>query len=87
VKAFNTCFSEMFDSPIIDRKRMDAFIAGNENDALDTVTDIVKSAGFNPIVIGDLSVSRTLENMQLLLIRLSIKHQYNGRTGWKILHE
>ena len=86
VKAFNTTFANDFSTPVIDGKQADAFIAGNDEDALQTVSELVNTAGFNPIVAGDLSVSRTLENMQLLLIQLGIKYNYNWLAGWKILH-
>src|SRR5215204_303359 len=86
VKAFNTTFAADFSQPVIDGKQVDAFIAGNDADALETVSELVKTAGFNPVVAGDLSVSRTLENMQLLLIRLGMKYNYNWLAGWKILH-
>jgi NADPH-dependent F420 reductase len=86
IKAFNTTFAADFSTPVIDGKQADAFIAGNDEDALHTVSEIVATAGFNPIVAGDLSVSRTLENMQLLLIQLGMKYDYNWLAGWKILH-
>jgi 8-hydroxy-5-deazaflavin:NADPH oxidoreductase len=86
IKAFNTTFAADFSSPVIDGKTADAFIAGNDEDALQTVSDLVLTAGFNPIIAGDLSVSRTLENMQLLLIQLGVKYNYNWLAGWKILH-
>jgi 8-hydroxy-5-deazaflavin:NADPH oxidoreductase len=86
VKAFNTTFAADFSTPVIDSKQVDAFIAGNDEDALQTVSELVSTAGFNPIVAGDLSVSRTLENMQLLLITLGMKYNYNWLAGWKILH-
>lgn len=86
VKAFNTTFTADFTTPVIDGKQVDAFVAGNEEEAVNTVSELVKTAGFNPIVAGDLSVSRTLENMQLLLIRLGMKYNYNWLAGWKILH-
>ena len=86
VKAFNTTFAADFSQPIIDGKQTDAFIAGNDAYALETVSDLVKTAGFNPIIAGDLPVSRTLENMQLLLIRLGMKYNYNWLAGWKVLH-
>jgi 8-hydroxy-5-deazaflavin:NADPH oxidoreductase len=47
---------------------------------------LVSTAGFNPIISGDLSISRSLESMQLHLIQLSMKHDYNWLAGWKILH-
>lgn len=86
IKAFNTTFAANFSTPVIDGKIVDAFIAGNNDEALNTVSEIVSTAGFNPIVAGELSVSRTLENMQLLLIQLGIKYNYNWLAGWKILH-
>ena len=86
IKAFNTTFAADFSAPVIDGKQVDAFIAGNDEEALETVKELVSTAGFNPIVAGDLSVSRTLENMQLLLIQLGMKYNYNWLAGWKILH-
>lgn len=86
IKAFNTTFAADFSTPVIDGKQVDAFIAGNDEEALEVVKELVETAGFNPIVAGDLSVSRTLENMQLLLIQLGMKYNYNWHAGWKILH-
>ena len=86
VKAFNTTFAADFSTPVIDGKQADAFIAGNDEEALQTVSELVTTAGFNPIVAGDLSVSGTLERMQLLLIQLGMKYNYNWLAGWKILH-
>ena len=86
VKAFNTTFAADFAAPVIDGKQVDAFIAGNNEEALQIVSELVSTAGFNPIVAGDLSVSRTLEGMQLLLIQLGMKYNYNWLAGWKILH-
>ncbi len=86
VKAFNTTFAADFLTPVIAGKQVDAFIAGNDDEAVATVSELVNAVGFNPVVAGDLSVSSTLESMQLLLIRLNIKYQYNWLAGWKILH-
>ncbi|WP_229733750.1 NADPH-dependent F420 reductase [Pontibacter amylolyticus] len=86
VKAFNTTFAANFATPVIDGKQVDAFIAGNDLEALQTVSELVETAGFNPLVAGDLSVSGTLERMQLLLIKLNMKYDYNWLAGWKILH-
>lgn len=83
VKTFNTTFAADFITPIIDGKTADAFIAGNNGDAIEAVTEIVKTSGFNPIVAGDLSVSRTLERMELLLIQLATKNNYNWLAGCK----
>lgn len=86
VKAFNTTFAADFATPVINGKQVDAFVAGNDEEAINTVSELVTTAGFHPIVAGDLSVSRTLEAMQLLLIQLGMKYNYNWLAGWKILH-
>src|SRR5690606_8059583 len=87
VKAFNTTFAADFERPVIHGERVDAFIAGNNGDAVEVVSNLVAQAGFNPVIAGDLSVSRTLERMQLLLIQLNVRNNYNWMAGWKILHE
>ncbi len=86
VKAFNTTFAADFSTPVIDGKQADAFIAGDDEEAVASVAELVSTAGFRPIDAGKLSVSRTLENMQLLLIQLGLKYNYNWLAGWKILH-
>jgi 8-hydroxy-5-deazaflavin:NADPH oxidoreductase len=77
VKAFNTVFAADFATPVLDGKQVDSFIAGNHAEALETVAELVSAAGLNPVIAGDLSVSRTLENM---------KYNYNWLAGWKVLH-
>ena len=86
VKAFNTTFADDFNTPVIDGKKVDAFIAGDDEEAVKTVSELISTVGFNPIIAGDLSVSGTLERMQLLLIQLGMKYNYNWLAGWKILH-
>lgn len=86
IKAFNTTFAADFANPVIDGKQADAFIAGDDEEALQSVAELVSTAGFNPIIAGNLAVSGTLERMQLLLIQLGMKYHYNWLAGWKILH-
>jgi 8-hydroxy-5-deazaflavin:NADPH oxidoreductase len=86
IKAFNTTFAADFSQPVIDGQLADAFIAGDDDEALDTVSEIVETAGFNPVIAGPLSISRTLESMQLFLIQLNMRNNYNWLAGWKILH-
>ena len=86
VKAFNTTYAADFTQPVIDGQQLDAFIAGDHGKSVETTAELVKTAGFNPVLAGNLSVSRTLEAMQLLLIQLTVKNNYNWLAGWKILH-
>ena len=54
VKAFNTSFAADFATPVIDGKPVDAFIAGNDEDAMQLVAEMVRTAGFNPAIARDL---------------------------------
>jgi 8-hydroxy-5-deazaflavin:NADPH oxidoreductase len=83
VKAFNTTFAADFTHPLIDGKQVDSFIAGDHSISVNTVSEMIKTAGFIPIIEGGLSISRTLENMQLLLMQLGLKYKYNWLAGWK----
>jgi NADPH-dependent F420 reductase len=85
VKAFNTIFAVVFDQPVIDGKQVDTFIAGDDEQARQTVAELVETVGLNPVIAGNLSVSSTLERMQLLLMQLSVKNNGGGLAGWKIL--
>lgn len=86
VKAFNTTYAADFSQPVINGQQVDAFIAGDDEEAVETVKGLVATAGFNPIDAGGLSASRTLEAMQFLLIQLTLKNNYNWLAGFKILH-
>lgn len=51
VKIFNTDFTQA-------GKRVDAFIAGNNDEALKTVSELIETVGLNPVVAGNLPVSQ-----------------------------
>lgn len=86
VKAFNTVFAGDFSQPVIGGKQADVLIAGNDDESVEVVSKVVADAGFNPVVAGGLSTSRTLENMTALLIQLNSRYNYNWVGGWKVLH-
>lgn len=87
VKAFNTVFAADFITPNLSGNIVDCFIAGNDEEAVAEITELVKDACFNPLNAGKLSVSRTLENMMVLLIGLNMKYNFNWSAGWKILYQ
>jgi len=78
VKTFNTAFALDRFTPKSICNFADSFIAGNNGAAVDTVVELVRSAGFNPIPVGDLSASRMLERMQLKTIDQPVKN----KPGW-----
>jgi len=71
VKAFNTVYASDFEEPVIDNQPIDALLAGNNDEALQTVAALVKTSGFNPVIAGDIHTSSALENMQLMLMQLA----------------
>ncbi len=67
VNAFNTTFASNFEQPVIDGKQAGVFLAGDDEEALHTASELLKAAGFNPVLTEGLTVSGTPEQMQLLL--------------------
>lgn len=76
VKTLNTKLAGDFISILIDGKKPDTFVAGNSGDAVDMVSELIRTAGFNPMVVGDLTLSRTLERIQLILLQRNLE-RYN----------
>ncbi len=87
VKAFNTIFPTHIERPAVAGKIVDVFIAGDDEEAVSTVMQLVKDAGFNPLIVGALTMSRTLESMMVLLLSLSARNHFLGPVGWKVVHE
>jgi predicted dinucleotide-binding enzyme len=65
VKTFNTAIAADFARAVADGRPIDSFIAGNDLEAVQTVTQIVTTAGYHPIIAGELATSRALETSRL----------------------
>lgn len=76
VKAFNTTFVADFMMAVKDGKKVDAYIAGNNSDAVETISEVATSAGLTPVIVGDLTMSRRLESMHAMLLRLAMKSNF-----------
>jgi len=87
VKAFNTVSAADFSSPLVGGSIVDCFVAGDDEEAVETVSGLVRDVGFNPVIAGKLPSSRTLESMMALLIGLTMKNNYGWNVGWKVLHQ
>ena len=70
VKAFNTIFASLFDSPESATAEVPVFLAGNDPLAVDAVAELVSSAGFACEKTGRLDGARLLEPLGMLNIRL-----------------
>ena len=87
VKAYNTVLAADFYTDKIDQQIPDCFLAGNDDESLDRVSQLVRDTGFNPLIAGKLSASRTLENMMVLLTGITGRYHFNRLAGWKVLKE
>jgi predicted dinucleotide-binding enzyme len=82
VKAFNTIFSTDFTHAIKESKQIKTFIAGDDQEAVQTVSEMATAIGFKPVACGSLSASRNIEQMMLQLIELRTEENYNNIMGW-----
>ena len=81
VKAFNTIFATDLTHTIKESKQIKTFIAGNDQEALQTVSEMITAMGLKPVLFGSLSAARKLEEMIVQLIELKIEENYNNIIG------
>ncbi|MCR6642674.1 MAG: NAD(P)-binding domain-containing protein [Sporocytophaga sp.] len=81
VKAFNTISPSDFKNI----SNADCFIAGDDEIAVATVSSLAKDSGMMPQLAGNLSASRTLEGMILILIQSCRKNNISESGCFKIL--
>ena len=55
VKAFNTLGARMLENPIRDGERIGVPITGDDDEAVAIVTELVRDAGFDPVIVGPLA--------------------------------
>jgi predicted dinucleotide-binding enzyme len=70
VKAFNTIFASLFDSPAQVTAEVPVFVAGDDEAAVAAVADLVTKAGFAVEKVGGLDGARLVEPVGMLNIRL-----------------
>ena len=87
VKALNTIPAAHIERPMVPGKIVDVFVAGDDDEAVSTVMQLVRDAGLNPVFVGGLAMSRTLESMMVLLISLGARNHYLEPVGWKVVHD
>jgi 8-hydroxy-5-deazaflavin:NADPH oxidoreductase len=85
VKAFNTAFASRQADPVIDGVALDGYLAGDDDQAKQTVSELVGSIGFRPIDVGPLVMARALEGLALLNIMLQIRNNWPWQAGFKLV--
>lgn len=71
VKAFNTIPLQHFLLPAEAKQLVECFVAGDDDEAVQTVLELISYIGFKPVVSGGITKSRVLEEMALLLAQPS----------------
>jgi NADPH-dependent F420 reductase len=85
VKAFNTTFAGTLIAGEVAGQKLDVFIAGDDADAKNKVSQLVTDGGMRAIDTGPLSRARQIESMQLLQIVLQGTLGTNWGSTIKIL--
>ncbi len=70
VKAFNTTFAGTLVDGEVAGQPLDVFIAGDDADAKETVAELARGGGLNPIDVGPLRRARELERLGFLHMAL-----------------
>ena len=69
VKAFNTIFASLFETPAAATANVPVFVAGDDAAAVDAVAALVANAGFAVERVGGLDGARLVEPLGMLNIR------------------
>ena len=85
VKAFNTVFAVNQSVGKIGSEQLTAFIAGDDMKAKQTVMQLSREIGFDPIDCGSLKSSRYLDAMAMLIIQLAFSIKLGTGIGYKLV--
>jgi 8-hydroxy-5-deazaflavin:NADPH oxidoreductase len=84
LKAFNTTFAGTLVAGEVNGQPLDVFIAGDDDAAKATLSELVREGGLNPIDVGGLERARQLEALGLLGITLQSRLNTGFATAWKL---
>lgn len=85
VKAFNTVFSGVLLKGDSDGKKIDVFVASDNDEAKKTLSKIIEGSGMRPINAGPLSNAHALESFEVLHMTLQEQFGNTWMTSIKIL--
>jgi 8-hydroxy-5-deazaflavin:NADPH oxidoreductase len=84
VKAFNTTFSSTLVEGQVAGQPLDVLIAGDDEEAKETVAQLVRDGGLRAIDVGPLERARHLEGLGFLGITLQQPLVLNFQSTWKL---
>ena len=85
VKAFNTTFSGTLVEGQVAGQPLDVFIAGDDEEAKETVAQLVRDGGLRAIDVGPLERARQLEGLGFIGITLQQPLGLNFQSAWKLI--
>jgi 8-hydroxy-5-deazaflavin:NADPH oxidoreductase len=85
VKAFNTLLASRHAAPTEDGTPLDAFIAGDDSAAKNTVAELATSLGYRPVDAGGMRMARSLEELAFLNITLNATNGWAWQSAWKLV--
>ena len=85
VKAFNTTFSGTLVEGQVAGQPLDVLIAGDDEEAKETVAQLVGDGGLRAIDVGPLERARQLEGLGFLGITLQLPLGLNFQSAWKLI--
>ena len=85
VKAFNTVFAQNQGTGKVGSEQLTAFIAGDDLKAKQTVAQLTRDIGFDPVDCGPLKAARYLDAMALMIINLAYSYGMGTKIGYKLI--
>jgi hypothetical protein len=85
VKAFNTVFAQNQSTGKVGNEHLTAFIAGDDLKAKQTVAQLTRDIGFEPVDCGPLKAARYLEAMGIMIINLAYTYGMGPKIGFKLV--
>lgn len=85
VKAFNTVFAQNQSTGRVGDQELTLFVAGDDAKAKQTVMELGRDIGFDPVDAGPLKSARYLEPMGMLMINLGYTLGMGPKIGLKLV--
>jgi len=85
VKAFNTVFAANQSVGKVGNEQLTAFIVGNDLKAKQTVAQLTKDIGFEPLDCGSLKTARYLDAMAMMIMQIAFKQGLGTSIGYKMV--
>lgn len=87
VKALNIVDARLLDGQKLDDREISIPICGDDRDAKRVVAELIGELGFDVIDAGKLEISRLLEPLCLLMIKMSMKKSLGNEIGFRVLRD